>query len=69
MPTSATFELLRIPEVAKRLRCSRDSVYRAIHRGDLPAVRLGRQDGHGPLRVDAVELERYVYGDPAEVQP
>ena len=68
MPTVATPTLLTIPGVAKRLRCSRDSVYRSIHRGELPAVRLGRPDGHGPLRVDAEELEAWLYGDPAEAR-
>jgi excisionase family DNA binding protein len=68
MPTTATPKLLTIPEVAKQLRCSRDSVYRSIKRGELPAVRLGRPDGQGPLRVDADELEAWLYGDPAEAR-
>jgi len=55
--------LLTVPEVARRLRVSRQSVYRRIASGELPAVQLG---GPGtPLRVDERELEAWVYGTPA----
>jgi excisionase family DNA binding protein len=64
MSTATTSEarLLKIPEVARRLRLHRDTVYRKIQRGEIPAVRIGR-DETGPLRVDERELDQYVYGD------
>jgi excisionase family DNA binding protein len=49
-------------ETAERLRVSRQSVYRAISSGRLPAVQLG---GPGtPLRVDELELHAWLYGTP-----
>jgi excisionase family DNA binding protein len=41
---------------------SRATAYRLIHRGELPAVKVGAQ-----LRVDPLELETYIYGDAPEV--
>lgn len=35
-----TDRLLRIPEVAAHLACSRGTVYRLINRGDLQSVRI-----------------------------
>lgn len=32
----------RVPEVAKRLDCSRDAVYRLVNSGELRAIRVGR---------------------------
>ena len=56
MATVATRpEYLSVGEVAERLRVSRATVYRAIERGDLRALRL---NPHGTLRVPAAELER-----------
>jgi excisionase family DNA binding protein len=49
---------MTVQEVATSLRESKDSVYRKIRRGDLPAVRLG--DPNGPLRVRADELGDYL---------
>jgi excisionase family DNA binding protein len=58
--TETASRLLTVPEVADRLRISRQSVYRAISSGRLPAVQLG---GAGtPLRVDEHELEAWLYG-------
>ena len=58
--TATQPRLLTVDEVAERLGVHRITVYRRIARGDIPAVRLG---GHGaPLRVDADELERWLYG-------
>ena len=36
-------ELLSVPEVAKRLRISPQTLYRWIEEGNLPALRIGRQ--------------------------
>jgi excisionase family DNA binding protein len=60
MSTNATPLLLTVPEVAAQLRVSRDTVYRKIQRGELPAVRLGPT---GTLRIDQTELELYLYGE------
>jgi excisionase family DNA binding protein len=51
---------LTIPEVAERLRWHRASVYRAIHRGDIPAVRLGEVGAS--LRVREDDLDRWLLG-------
>jgi excisionase family DNA binding protein len=54
--TSPTF--LRPSEVARLLRCSRQSVYRRIEAGSIPAVRL---DPNAPLLVPRRELERRLF--------
>lgn len=46
---------LSISEAAKRLRCSRDSVERAIKRGDLRALRIGAR-----VLLPSGELERFL---------
>lgn len=51
--------LLTIREVARRLNVSPLSVRRQIASGRLPGVKLG-DAGPAPLRVDPVELERYL---------
>jgi excisionase family DNA binding protein len=43
-------ELLRVPEVAERLRCTDEVVRRKIRSGELPGVRLG-SGPRAPLRV------------------
>lgn len=51
--------LLKVDEVAQRLRLSRNSIYGRVHSGAIRAVRLG--DGpRAPLRVAEDELERYL---------
>ncbi len=57
MSVAETDSLMAPAEVAKRLRCSRVSVYRAIDRGELEAVRLGE---NGSLRVSEAALERFL---------
>jgi excisionase family DNA binding protein len=47
--------LLDIPAVARRLGVSGKTIRRAIDRGDLPAIRLGRL-----IRIAEDDLERYV---------
>lgn len=62
-----TPQLLTAAEVADRLRVSTMTVYRLIRRGDLPAVRVGRN-----YRVRAVDLEGYLATqvvDPASIDP
>lgn len=50
-----TSALLTASEVADRLRVSTMTVYRLIRRGELPAVRVGRN-----YRVRAGDLEAYL---------
>lgn len=56
-------ELLRVSEVAARLRCSPEVVRRKIRSGELPGLRLG-SGRRAPLRVPADELEAWLYGEP-----
>ena len=53
-------QLLTVQEVAVWLGVHPQTVRRKIHSGALPAVRLGARGT--PLRVDQVELERWLYG-------
>jgi excisionase family DNA binding protein len=60
-----TERLLTAAEVADDLRVSTMTVYRLIRRGDLPAVRVGRN-----YRVRVADLESYLAEqvvDPASV--
>ena len=50
--------MLRVPEVARALDVHRDTVYRRIARGDIPAIRLG--DGKGSLRIPLDELKAWL---------
>jgi len=58
LPTYRTLELMTTfatpGELATALRCSKSTIYRAIDRGELPAVRLG-QSGAFRIRPEAVE--------------
>ena len=47
--------LLKVPEVAERLRLSRSLVYELIARNELRAIRIGRS-----RRVPESEVERFV---------
>lgn len=49
--------LLTVDEVAERLRVHPASVYRKVHAGDIPAVRL---TDHGPLRISATDLDDWL---------
>jgi excisionase family DNA binding protein len=46
-------KLMSPPEAAALLGVTRATIYRKIHTGELPAVRLGDD---GPLRVESSEL-------------
>ena len=41
-PTLADMHFLTVAEVAQLMRVSRMTVYRLVHSGELPAVRVGR---------------------------
>lgn len=47
--------VLRVPEVARVLRCAPNTVYKAIAAGDLDAIHVGRG-----LRVSRVALLAYM---------
>lgn len=48
---------MKVAEVAKLMRVSGMTVYRLIHNGELPAVRVGRS-----FRVAEKEVEKYLAG-------
>lgn len=63
LTTANSRGLLTVNEVAARLRLHPMTVRRMIGDGRLPAVQLG---GPGTsIRVDPVELEHWLYEDPA----
>ena len=51
-------KFLTIPETAKKLGVSRETVYRLIRRGDLEAVPIPPPTGD--LRVSTIELSRFI---------
>ena len=54
--------VLSVKEVAQRLGLSTDSVYDAVHRGQIPAVRLSQR---GRILIPRVKLERMLDTVPA----
>jgi putative molybdopterin biosynthesis protein len=55
MPTEADTVLLSPADVARLANVSRETVYREIERGALPARHVGRQ-----LRIDPVDFRHYL---------
>lgn len=51
----AEVRFLTVAEVADLMRVSKMTVYRLVHAGDLPAVRVGRS-----FRVPEAEVHRYL---------
>jgi excisionase family DNA binding protein len=62
MQATESKDVLRVAEVALKLRCDVKTVYRLIERGRLKAVLLGERQGY---RVAAAELERFLRGEGA----
>jgi excisionase family DNA binding protein len=54
-PESRDLELLSIPQVCQRLDMGKSWVYRRIHEGEIPSVRLGRT-----IKVRRADLENFV---------
>lgn len=52
---ASSSDVLTVREVAKVLRLHKDSVYTAIHRGQIPHVKIGRS-----LRVPKAGLMRFL---------
>jgi len=55
MHTVTPSRLLAVQETAERLAVSVDTIRRLIARGELPALKVGKQ-----IRLDPSELERWV---------
>lgn len=55
MSDAAGIKFLTIGEVADMIRVSKMTVYRLVHNGDLPAVRVGRS-----FRVQEEDVHRYL---------
>lgn len=55
---------MTIPQVAERLKLSRNTVYRLISIGELPVVKVGNSSSgfatRGVSRVDAADLQKYI---------
>jgi excisionase family DNA binding protein len=54
-PESSDLELLSIPQVCQRLAMGKSWVYRRIHEGEIPSVRLGRT-----IKIRRPDLETYL---------
>ncbi|HEY9523480.1 MAG TPA: helix-turn-helix domain-containing protein [Thermopolyspora sp.] len=54
-PATETRDFLIPDEIADEMRVNRMTVYRLIRRGELPALKVGRQ-----YRVARAEFERYL---------
>ena len=54
-PDSRDLELLSIAQVCQRLDMGKSWVYRRIHEGEIPSVRLGRT-----IKIRRAELEEYL---------
>jgi len=64
----ARLNLVTVAEVAERLSVSRMTVYRLVHSGELPALRVGRSYRVPKAAVDAIveqHLGDYDFGDDA----
>ena len=53
--TSPTSKFLTVAEVASMMRVSKMTVYRLVHNGELPAVRVGRS-----FRVTEDDVNEYL---------
>jgi excisionase family DNA binding protein len=54
-PESRDLELLSIAQVCQRLDMGKSWVYRRIHEGEIPSVRLGRT-----IKIRRADLENYL---------
>jgi excisionase family DNA binding protein len=54
-PQNRDFDLLSIPQVCQSLGMGKSWVYRRIHSGEIPSVRLGRA-----IKIRRSDLEQYL---------
>ena len=54
---------MTVAEAARRLHISRGMAFEAVHRGEIPSIRIGRR-----LLVPRAALERMLEGKPMEGQ-
>jgi excisionase family DNA binding protein len=54
-PESRDLELLSIAQVCQRLNMGKSWVYRRIHEGEIPSVKLGRT-----IKIRRLDLENYL---------
>jgi excisionase family DNA binding protein len=52
--------LLTIPEVAKRLKVSRRTVYRYIKKGELKTIRISQTPLYRVLRISEKDLNQFL---------
>jgi excisionase family DNA binding protein len=52
--------LLTIPEVAKRLKVSRRTVYRYIKKGELKTIRISQTPLYHVLRISEKDLKQFL---------
>ena len=57
----AQCRLLTLDQVADRLGVTRRTVERKVRAGEIPALQLGGR--HSPIRVDARELDAWLYSE------
>jgi excisionase family DNA binding protein len=62
MPPLAEAKFLTVAEVAAHMRVSKMTVYRLVHSGELPAIRVGRS-----FRVPEKAVHDYLEGSFFEV--
>lgn len=62
-PEQRRLRYLTVAEVAETMRVSRMTVYRMVHAGELPAVRVGRS-----FRVPQDALEAYLAASSVEAE-
>ncbi|MEO3860931.1 helix-turn-helix domain-containing protein [Acrocarpospora sp. B8E8] len=63
-PVPADVEFLKPAEIATKLRVAKMSVYRLIHSGELPAIKVGKS-----FRVPVAAYEAYVAAAAVEGEP
>jgi excisionase family DNA binding protein len=64
METQERTELITVREAARIAGVSYQTIWRGVHRGEIPPVRVG--ETFGPLSVEREEFLRWLYR-PAEV--
>jgi excisionase family DNA binding protein len=56
--------LISVSQAAKLAAVAPVTIYRRVHAGEIPAVRVGN-DGHGPIRIPRQAFTEWLFGDEA----